>query len=546
VFSGEQVAAANGERLPQPGLDVLDTELLLPRLRLTATMRGTSRPEVSPSGKPGTSADDGLALNSARGRIALLATVAGSGMASLDATVVNVALPHIATDFDANVSDLQWVLTGYLLALASLILLGGALGDRYGRRRVFVIGTIWFAGASLLCGAAPNIEVLIGARVLQGVGAALLTPGSLAILQASFRQNDRAKAVGAWSGLGGAVGAIGPFVGGWLVDGPGWRWAFLLNVPVAAVVVVCSVTAVPETRDPHAARRLDWAGAALAVVSLGAATWALTEAGPRGWSNTRVLVAGVIAVAGIAAFVHRMLHTEDPLVPPQLFQSREFTVTNLATIVLYAAIGVTFFLVAYELQVAAGWSALRAGVALLPTTVLMLVFSAKSGEIAQRIGPRLQLTVGPLMLAAGLLLLSRIGPDASWAPDVLPGSILLGLGLVTLVAPLTATVMGSVSPDQVSIASGVNNAIARTASLAALSVIPVISGLTTATGASDITDAFRTSLVIAAAVAALAAPLCFFGLSARTPARSSARRLYCSIDGPPLQPDPARCPVPAG
>jgi EmrB/QacA subfamily drug resistance transporter len=506
-------------------------------------MKAESRPPISPSDERGPSAGDGLALDSARGRIALLATVAGSGMASLDATVVNVALPRIGSDLDASVSALQWVLTGYLLALASLILLGGALGDHYGRRKVFVIGTIWFAGASLLCGAAPTIEVLVGARVLQGVGAALLTPGSLAILQASFRQKDRAKAVGAWSGLGGAVGAIGPFVGGWLVDGPGWRWAFLLNLPVAALVVVCSFVAVPESRDPDAARRLDWAGAGLAVVGLGAATWALTEAGPRGWDDTGVLVAGVVAVAAIAAFVHRTLHTHDPLVPPSLFQSREFTVTNLATVVLYAAIGVTFFLVAYELQVAAGWSALRAGVALLPATVLMLVFSAKSGEIAQRIGPRLQLTVGPLMVAAGLLLLSRIGPDASWAPDVLPGSIVLGLGLVTFVAPLTATVMGSVSPDQVSTASGVNNAIARTASLAALSVIPVISGLTTATGASAITDAFRTSLVIAAAVAAIAAPLCYFGLGVRTAARPSARRLYCSVDGPPLQPDPARCPA---
>ncbi len=201
--------------------------------------------------------DDGLALSSSRGRIALVATVGASGMASLDATVVYVALPHIGSDLDASVSALQWVLTGYLLALASFILLGGSLGDHYGRRKIFVVGTVWFAGASLLCGAAPTIEVLVAARVLQGVGAALLTPGSLAILQASFRKSDRAKAVGAWSGLGGAVGAIGPFVGGFLVDGPGWRWAFLLNVPVAAFVIWCTYSAVPETRDPHAARELD-------------------------------------------------------------------------------------------------------------------------------------------------------------------------------------------------------------------------------------------------------------------------------------------------
>jgi EmrB/QacA subfamily drug resistance transporter len=477
--------------------------------------------------------------------VALVATVAASGMAALDATVVNVALPHIGQDLDASVSQLQWVLTGYLLALASLILLGGALGDHYGRRKIFLIGTVWFAAASLLCGLAPTIGVLIAARVLEGVGAALLTPGSLAILQASFRQEDRAKAVGAWSGLGGVAGALGPFVGGWLVDGPGWRWAFLINVPLAAVVVACSLAAVPETRDPHAARALDLAGAALGVVGLGAATWALTEAGPRGWTSPTVVVAGVVAVISLGAFVHRMLHAADPLVPPSLFESREFTVTNLATVLLYAAIGVTFFLVAYELQVGAGWSAFQAGIALLPTTVFMVLFSAKSGELAQRIGPRLQLTVGPLLVSAGLLVLSRIGTDATWAGDVLPGAILLGIGLTTFVAPLTATVMGSVSSDEVSIASGVNNAIARTASLASLSVIPSVSGLSSASTPDAVTSAFRTSLIIVAVLAAAAAPLSFFGLGRHVPAARSARRSYCALDGPPVQPDPARCPVPA-
>jgi EmrB/QacA subfamily drug resistance transporter len=490
--------------------------------------------------------DEGLALDSAAGRIALLSTVAASGMASLDATIVNVALPHIGDDFGASVSSLQWVLTGYLLALASLILLGGALGDHFGRRKVFLIGTIWFAVASLLCGAAPNVDVLIFARVLQGAGAALLTPGSLAILQASFRQRDRAKAVGAWSGLSGVFGAIGPFVGGWLVDGPGWRWAFLLNVPVAALVVVCALRAVPETRDPHAAHGLDIIGAGLGVICLGAATWALTESGTRGWADSAVIAAGTISLVGGAAFVYRMLHARDPLVPPSLFRSREFTVTNLATVLLYASIGVTFFLVAYELQVAAGWSALQSGAAMLPATVLMFLFSARSGDLAQRIGPRLQLTIGPLIAAAGLLLLSRIGPDASWAADVFPGAVIFGLGLVTFVAPLTATVMGSVSPDRVSIASGVNNAIARTSSLASLAVIPGVSGLSTAVGASEVTDAFRTALVMAAVIAAAAAPVSFVGLGVHVRARGSARRSYCSVDGPPLQPDPRLCPASAG
>ena len=486
---------------------------------------------------------DGLVLHSAKGRVALVATVAASGMAMLDATVVNVALPHIGDDFHASVSSLQWVLTGYLLALASLILLGGALGDRFGRRRVFVIGTVWFAAASLLCGAAPNIKVLVIARVMQGIGAALLTPGSLAILQVSFRERDRAAAVGAWSGLGGVAGAIGPFLGGWLVDGPGWRWAFLINLPVAAVVVACAHAAVPETRDPHAARGLDLVGAGLAVVSLGAATWALTEAGPRGWTDSAVLGAGVLAVAGIASFVWRMLHTHDPLVPPALFRRREFTVTNLATVLMYAALGVSFFLVAYELQVAAGWSALRAGTSLLPATVLMFAFSSASGSLAQRIGPRLQLTVGPLVVGAGLLLLTRIGPSASWTTEVLPGAFVFGVGLVLFVAPLTATVMGSVDPDHASVASGVNNAIARTASLGALAVVPVISGLSVATGAAQVTHAFRVSLVVAAVVAAAAAPLGFIGLRPQTVGRRTARRVHCAVDGPPLQPDPELCPA---
>ena len=479
---------------------------------------------------------DGLVLNSVRGRVALVATVAASAMASLDATVVNVALPHIGREFHASISALQWVLTGYLVALASLILLGGALGDRFGRRKVFVIGTIWFAAASLLCGAAPNIEVLVAARVLQGVGGALLTPGSLAILQASFRQTDRAAAVGAWSGLGGVAGAIGPFVGGSLVDGPGWRWAFLINLPVAAIAIVCAHAAIPETRDPHARRSLDLVGAALAVVGLAASTWALTEAGPRGWGDGGVIIGGAVAVAAIAAFVRRMLRADDPLVPPALFRDRTFTVVNLQTVLLYSSLGVSFFLVSYELQVATGWSAMKAGVALLPATVLMLVLSASSGALAQRIGPRLQLTVGPVLAATGLLLLARIGTDASWTTDVLPGAVVFGLGLVTFVAPLSATVMAAADPDHVSVASGVNNAIARAASLSALAVIPVISGLSEATQAAQVTHAFRLGLVITACVAAAAGPLAFVGLGVRAQAPCTARRVQCSLDGAPLQP----------
>lgn len=482
---------------------------------------------------------EGLALRSSRGRVALVATVAASAMASLDATVVNVALPHIGEEFHASISALQWVLTGYLVALASLILLGGALGDRFGRRKVFVIGTVWFAAASLLCGAAPNIEVLVTARVLQGVGGALLTPGSLAILQASFRERDRAAAVGAWSGLGGVAGAIGPFVGGGLVDGPGWRWAFLINIPVAAIAIACARAAIPETREPHTGRTLDLTGALLAVVGLAASTWTLTEAGPHGWTSSGVLGSAVVALVAMTAFVRRMLYSSNPLVPPALFRNRTFTVVNLQTVLLYGALGVAFFLISYELQVAAGWSALQAGVALLPTTGLMLLLSANSGSLAQRIGPRVQLTAGPLLAAAGLLLLARIGEDASWTTDVLPGAVVFGLGLVTFVAPLTATVMAAADPDHVSVASGVNNAIARAAGLSALAVIPVVSGLTAATRPTQITHAFRFGLVVTACVAGAAGPLALFGLGESARAPRTARHVHCPLDGAPLQPD--RC-----
>ena len=278
-------------------------------------------------------------------------------------------------------------------------------------------------------------------------------------------------------------------------------------------------------------------------MTLAASTWALTEGPPRGWGDPTVVGAGIVAVLGATIFVLRMLRIRDPLVPPALFADRTFTVTNLATFLLYGALGVTFFLVAYQLQVAAGWSALAAGIALLPVTVLMLVGSAPSGALAQRIGPRLQLTVGPLLAAAGLLLLTRIGPDTEWFPDVFPGALVFGLGLVTFVAPLTATVMAAADQRHVSVASGVNNAIARAASLTALAVIPAVAGLSDATGAVAVSDAVDTALVVAAVLAAAASVVCLVGLAPRVRGSRSARRVTCAVDGTPIQPDPQRCPA---
>lgn len=501
-------------------------------------MTGTSRNPASARQVERPRAE--LALHTSAGRIALVATVAASSMASLDATIVNVALPHIGSDFHASVTQLQWVLTGYLLALASLILLGGGLGDRLGRRRIFIIGTAWFAVASLLCGLAPSIEVLIGTRVLQGIGGALLTPGSLAILQSSFRESDRAAVVGAWSGLGGVAGAIGPFVGGVLVDGPGWRWAFLLNLPIAGVAIVCARSAVPETHDRAGPGSLDIAGAGCAVLALASATWALTEAGPRGWTDASVIASAIVAAAASLVFVAHVRREPDALVPAGLFRNRTFTVVNLGTLFLYASVGLTFFLVAYELQVVAQWTAVEAGLALLPSTVLMLVFSARSGAIAQRLGPRPQLGIGPVLAGLGLFLLTRINGDTTWASDVLPGSLLFGLGMVTFVAPLTATVMAAADPDHVGIASGVNNAIARAASLGALAVVPVVSGLTSANSAGEVTRAYHVALYIAAAIAAVAGPLMFVGLGPHVRSARTLRRVHCAVDGPALQPDPAR------
>lgn len=396
-------------------------------------------------------------LASPQGRWILLTTVLGSGMALLDSTVVNVALPRIGRDLDADLAALQWTVNAYMVTLAGLILLGGALGDRFGRRRIFVVGVLWFAAASLLCGLAPNAGTLIAARALQGIGGALLTPGSLALIQASFHPDDRGRAVGLWSGFGGVGAAVGPFLGGWLVDGPGWRWVFLLNVPLALLCAPIALRHVPESSDERAHARFDVLGAALGAAALALLTYALIEARTGTWAVTLSAVAGAAAAV---AFVVVERRGKDPMMPLDVFASRQFTAVNVVTLCVYAAFGGFFFLAALQLQVVVGWSALAAGTALLPTTVLMLLFSARSGELAERLGPRLQLGVGPLLCAAGMVLMLRVGPGASYVADVLPALLVLGLGMVTLVAPLTATVLAAVDTARAGLASGINNAAA--------------------------------------------------------------------------------------
>jgi EmrB/QacA subfamily drug resistance transporter len=411
-------------------------------------------------------------LGTATGRAVVTAAVLGSAMTMLDGTVVNVALRTIGEDLDASLAQLQWISNGYLLSLASLILLGGSLGDRFGRRRVFVVGTVWFALASLACGLAPTAEVLIAARVLQGCGAALLMPGSLAMIQGAFVRDDRAAAIGAWSGLGGIASAIGPFVGGGLVEYASWRWIFLVNLPIAVVTVVVARRSVPETLDPNAPRRFDVIGALLAVLFLGGITYALIEWGG-GYAPWAILVA-VLAAVGYVVDERRSDH---PMLPLGIFADRIFSAANVMTLLVYAALGAVLFFLVLQLQVVSGYTALEAGMATLPITICMLLLASRGGRLGTRIGPRIPMTVGPLMLAVGTLLLLGVGADVDYVRDVLPGLTVFGLGLALLVAPLTATVLAAASDEHAGIASGVNNAVARAGSLLAVAALPVAVGL---------------------------------------------------------------------
>lgn len=495
-------------------------------------------------GAEGDPAVGSLRLSTARGRWVLLATVLGTGTVLLDSTVVNVALARIGVDLQAGFAALQWTVNAYALTLSSLLLLGGSLGDRLGRRRVFVVGAVWFAVASLLCGVAPNIEALIVARALQGVGGALLTPGSLAIISASFAPEDRSAAIGAWSGLGGIAGAIGPLVGGWLVEWT-WRAVFLLNLPLAVVVVIVAVRHVPETRDPEAAPGLDWPGTVLVVLGLGGLTYGLTTAGAGGGAASWLpCVVGVLALAALVQVERR---SRNPLVPPELFRNAAFSAANAVTLCVYAALGALFVLLVLQLQVVAGYSPPLAGTALLPLTVLMLLFSARVGRLAQRIGARPLLTAGPLVAACGVLLMLRIGPGASYLADVLPATTVLAAGMTLVVAPLTATVLGAAPTRYAGTASGVNNTVARAAGLLAVAVVPVAAGIRGEEYTNPVAfDAgFRTAVLICAGL--LVAGAIVAALFVRTPAQAPAPEpgpprlhleecAHCGIAGPQLYP----------
>jgi EmrB/QacA subfamily drug resistance transporter len=477
------------------------------------------------------------------GRWVLLATVLGSSLAFIDSTVVNIALPMIGRDLHSTAAGLQWTVNGYALSLASLILLGGSLGDRFGRKRMFLIGVTWFAAASLLCGVAPDVGTLVGARVLQGIGGALLTPGALAILEASFVPADRSRAIGAWSGLGGIGGALGPFLGGWLVGLGTWRYIFLINVPLAVLVLAVAGRHVPESRSPAASREFDVAGVLTGAVGLGGLTYGFTAWPARGPGDPVVLISVLAGVAGLVAFVLGERRSRHPMLPVAIFRSVAFSGANVVTFLVYAANGGVFFLVVMNLQVVAGFSPLVSGLALLPVTVLMLLLSARSGALAQRIGPRIPMTAGPLTCAAGLLLMSRIGAGASYLTGVLPAVLVFGIGLCALVAPLTATALGSVDDMHAGIASGVNNAVARAAGLLSVAVLPLAAGLGggSLTAAADLHPVYRNSMLICAGLMVAGAVLAFLTIPDRLaaqpePAEPSPVRSYCDPGGPPRQP----------
>lgn len=414
-------------------------------------------------------------VNSTRGKLALTATILASAMVFLDTTVVTIALPKIQGEFGGGFAGLQWIADAYFVTLTAFLLLGGSFGDLFGRRRAFVVGLIGFSIGSVACGAAPTLGVLILARALQGIGGALLVPGSLAIITASFRPDERGRAIGIWAAASGIGAAVGPLFGGALIDALSWRWIFLINLPLAVATLLMTYRAVPESRDETSEKKLDFAGGISAAIGLGGATYALIESPTLGLYDQKVMIAAGLGLVGLITFFIVERRGAHPMVPMSIFRNMTFSGVNAATLFIYFAINAAFFYLILGMQQIHHYSALAAGSAILPITVILLLGSSTVGKISDKVGPRLPMTIGSLICALGLLVAAFRGGTANYWTSIFPVVMIFGIGLTLIVAPLTTAVLSALEERRAGVASGINNAVARLAGLLAFAILPAIS-----------------------------------------------------------------------